>query len=163
MVLALFVETIVWLCITVILTWQSVSPHLQHKLRCVAMLRNVISQVLLDINMPKGKKRKKKRMPQFYLWNCWAAGISLSLSRGENRGVRDSLARALVTGRLKLWPTSDSTATGQSTQRQTGTRRPGSPAEDINDQETKKWGRKKHNGFFWRQWSSFLPTEILSH
>lgn len=56
----------------------------------------------------------------------------------------DSLARAPVTGRLKVWPTSAHTAMGQSAQRQTGRRRLGSPPEDVNDPDTKKRaGRNK--------------------
>lgn len=49
-----------------------------------------------------------------------------------------------MTGRLKLSPASDHTATGQSTQRQTGRRPPGSPPEDVNDPDTKKQGRDYH-------------------
>ena len=89
--------------------------------------------------------------PNSSLWDQpWAAGTCLS------PGCRalwdwDSLARALVTGRLKLWPTSAHTALGQSTQRQTGRRRPGSPPEDVNDPGTKKQARDKQRKTNWQQ------------
>lgn len=88
--------------------------------------------------------RKAARfLPNMSFWSV-SCRNGLSPSCSERRGVIDSLARAPVTGRLKLWPASDHTATGQSTQRQTGRRRPGFPPEDVNDPETKKRSREKH-------------------
>lgn len=71
-----------------------------------------------------------------FLWSeLWAAGTCLSRAPWG----WDSLARAPATGRLKLSPASDHTATGQATQR----RRAGSPPDDHNDPETKKQARDK--------------------
>lgn len=72
----------------------------------------------------------------------------------------DSLARAPLTGRLKLSPASDHTATGQSTHRQRGRQPPGSPPEDVNDPETKKQARKKVLGTSVIIWLAFAQKYV---